>query len=56
MGGYPQTQWQGRSQFIGYNFKMSDNEDWGSGGKTLKMLRFNMEKNDVIPELIRWNL
>ncbi|ACM21305.1 hypothetical protein Geob_2962 [Geotalea daltonii FRC-32] len=52
MGGYPQTPWQGRSQYIGYYSKLSDNSNWGSKGSTLKMLRFNMEKNDVIPELV----
>ncbi len=52
MSGYPKTAWEGRSQFIGYYSKVSDNTNWGTKGKTLKMLRFNMEKNDVIPELI----
>lgn len=52
MSGYPKTAWEGRSQFIGYYSKISDNTNWGTKGKTLKMLRFNMERNDVIPELI----
>lgn len=51
MAGYPQKPWQGRSQYIGYYSKISDNDDWGTKGKTLKMLRINMEKNDVIPLL-----
>jgi len=52
MAGYPQEPWRGRSQFIGYYSKISDNSNWGTKGNTLKMLRFNMEKNDVIPELV----
>ncbi|WP_243373865.1 hypothetical protein [Geotalea sp. SG265] len=51
MGGYPQSAWQGRSQFLGYYSKLSDNTSWGSNSAKLKMLRFNMEDNDVIPEL-----
>ncbi|ACM21306.1 fibronectin type III domain protein [Geotalea daltonii FRC-32] len=52
MSGYPKAPWQGPSQFIGYYSKVSDNTNWGTKGSTLKMLRFNMEKNDVIPELV----
>ncbi|WP_243373863.1 hypothetical protein [Geotalea sp. SG265] len=52
MTSYPQKPWQGRTQFIGYRSKISDNGNWGTNSKVLKMLRFNMENNDVIPELL----
>lgn len=50
--GYPQKPWQGRAQYIGYRSRISDNDNWGTNSKVLKMLRFNMENNDVIPELV----